>query len=63
MEANNLLIIMADEHNPKVLGCAGHPHVKTPNIDRLAEGGTRFTAAYTNSPICIPARASFTTGR
>ena len=63
METKNLLIVMADEHNPKVLGCAGHPHVKTPNIDRLADSGTRFSAAYTNSPICIPARASFATGR
>jgi choline-sulfatase len=59
----NLLVIMSDEHNPKLLGCAGHPLVATPNLDRLAERGTRFTAAYCNSPVCIPARASFATGR
>ena len=59
----NLLILMTDEHNPKVMGCAGHQVVKTPNLDRLAANGTRFSAAYTNSPICIPARASFATGR
>ena len=63
MKPQNLLYIMSDEHNPKMLGCYGHPLVKTPNLDRLAESGTRFTAAYTNSPICIPARAAFATGR
>ncbi len=63
MDPKNLLVIMADEHNPKVLGCAGHGVVKTPNLDRLAAAGTNFSAAYTNSPICIPARACFATGR
>jgi len=59
----NVLIIMADEHQQKAAGCYGHPFVRTPNIDQLAAGGTRFTNAYTNSPICVPARASFATGR
>ena len=59
----NLLLIMSDEHNPKALGCYGHPLVKTPYIDRLAAAGTRFDSAYTNCPICAPARASFATGR
>jgi len=59
----NVLVLMSDEHNPKFLGCAGHPFVKTPNLDRLAERGTRFTQAYTCSPICVPARAAFATGR
>ena len=63
MEPKNLLFIMSDEHNPKMLGCAGHSHVKTPNLDALAASGTRFTAAYSNSPICIPARAAWATGR
>ncbi len=63
MEPRNLLVIMADEHNPKMLGCAGHPLVQTPNLDALAARGTRFDRAYTNSPICVPARASFATGR
>ena len=62
-EARNLLFVMSDEHNPKMLGCSGHRQVRTPGLDRLAERGTRFAAAYTNSPICIPARASFMTGR
>ena len=60
---SNLLFILSDEHNKKVLGCAGHPMVKTPNLDALAARGTRFTSAYTNCPICVPARASFATGR
>ena len=63
LDPQNLLVIMSDEHNPKMLGCAAHEMVRTPNLDRLAERGTRFTAAYTNSPICIPARAAFATGR
>ncbi|QEZ42894.1 sulfatase-like hydrolase/transferase [Cupriavidus oxalaticus] len=59
----NLLIIMSDEHNPKMLGCAGHPIVETPNLDRLAARGTRFRSAYCTSPVCIPARASFAVGK
>lgn len=54
---------MSDEHNKRVLGCYDHPLVKTPNLDALAARGTRFTAAYTNCPICVPARASFATGQ
>ena len=63
MKPSNVLILMADEHNARVLGCAGHPLVKTPNLDALAARGTRFANAYTNSPICVPARACFATGR
>jgi len=63
METSNLLVIMSDEHNPKVLGCAGHPVVQTPNLDTLAREGTQFTDAYTTSPVCIPARAGFACGK
>ena len=59
----NLLVILSDEHNPKVMGCAGHPFIRTPNLDRLAARGTRFGAAYTPSPICVPARAALATGQ
>jgi choline-sulfatase len=58
----NLLVIMSDEHNRKIAGYAGHPIIGTPALDTLAAGGTRFTAAYTPSPICVPARASLATG-
>ncbi len=63
MDAKNLLLIMADEFTSAHLGCAGHPLVKTPNLDKLAASGTRFRSAYTDSLLCIPARASFATGR
>lgn len=63
MRSDNLLIIMSDQHNAKVLGCHDHPLIRTPNLDRLAERGTRFSNAYTHSPICVPARAAFATGR
>ena len=63
MEPKNLLIIMSDEHNPKVLGCYGNRSVRTPNLDRLATQGTLFTDAYTTSPVCVPARAAFAVGK
>jgi choline-sulfatase len=58
----NLLVIMSDEHSAKYLGCYGHRLVKTPHIDALAARGVRFEVSYTNSPVCIPARAVFATG-
>ena len=63
MRPTNLLFILSDEHNRDCLGCYGHPLVRTPNLDRLAAGGVRFTAAYCNCPICVPSRASLATGR
>jgi choline-sulfatase len=63
MKPKNLLILMSDEHNPKVMGCAGHPLIETPNLDALARAGTRFTSAYTTCPICVPARAAFAVGQ
>lgn len=59
----NVLYIMSDQHQGKASGCYGHEFVKTPNIDRLAARGTRFTTAYTNSAICVPARAAIATGQ
>jgi len=63
MRPANLVVIMSDEHHPRAMGVAGHPLAVTPNLDRLAARGTRFDAAYCNSPICVPSRASFATGR
>ena len=63
MKPANLIIIMSDEHNPKVMGCNGHGIVKTPNIDALAAAGTSFTSAYTTCPVCVPARAAFALGK
>jgi choline-sulfatase len=59
----NTLVVLSDEHQARALGCAGHPFVSTPNLDRLAARGTRFTNAVTPSPICVPARAAFATGQ
>jgi len=58
----NILFLMSDQHSRAALGCHGHPMVLTPNLDALAARGTRFSAASTPSPICVPARAAVATG-
>ncbi len=63
MTPANTLVILSDEHQARAMGCAGHPFVRTPNLDSLAARGTRFTNAVTPSPICVPARAAFATGQ
>lgn len=67
MNYPNLLVIMSDEHQARAMSCATEcarrPVAKTPVLDKLARQGTRFTRAYTPSPICVPARASFATGQ
>ncbi|WP_170574888.1 alkaline phosphatase family protein [Ruegeria atlantica] len=59
----NILFIMADQLRWDYLSCYGHPHLHTPNIDRLAAKGVRFDRAYVQSPVCGPSRASCYTGR
>ena len=59
----NVLLLFSDEHRHDAMGCAGHERVKTPHLDALAENGTRFTQAFTPSPICVPARAALATGQ
>jgi len=63
MSKPNFLIIMSDEHDPRVSQAYGHRFVRTPNIQRLAERGVVFDNGYCNSPLCTPSRASFTTGK
>ncbi len=58
----NFLVIISDEHRKDAMGCAGHPVVKTPNLDALAARGTQFENAYTPSPMCVPARAALAAG-
>lgn len=61
--SRNILFIMCDQLRFDYLGCAGHPTLKTPNIDALAARGVRFDRAYVQSPICGPSRMSIYTGR
>lgn len=59
----NVLYIMADDLGWGDLSCYGRPDYRTPNLDRLASEGTRFTQAYSASPVCTPTRCAFVTGR
>ncbi|MFZ2657278.1 MAG: sulfatase-like hydrolase/transferase [Victivallales bacterium] len=59
----NVLFIISDQHNAKVMGHKGHPDVKTPNLDRLAADGVRFDNAVCQNPICTPSRVSFLSGQ
>jgi arylsulfatase A-like enzyme len=61
--AKNVLFIMCDQLRWDYLSCTGHPHLATPNIDKLAERGMLFDRTYVQSPICGPSRMSFYTGR
>jgi choline-sulfatase len=54
---------MSDQHARHITGCYGNDVIRTPNIDSIASNGARFESAYTPSPICVPARACFATGR
>ncbi len=59
----NILFIMYDQLRYDYLSCAGHPHLHTPNFDKVAASGVRFTNAYVQSPICGASRMCFYTGR
>lgn len=59
----NVLVFRSDEHNPMVSSLYGHPMVRTPNMERLARMGTVFSAAYCPSPLCMPARSGYLSGR
>lgn len=63
MSKPNILVIMSDEHDPAVTGCYGDPVIQTPHLDKLAANGVTFDACYTTSPLCVPARLSFTAGK
>jgi len=59
----NILMVLADQHNATQLGCAGHAQALTPNFDRLAANGVRFTRAYAQNTICTPSRVSILSGQ
>lgn len=58
----NIIFIFSDQHRGDTLGAAGNTAVITPNLDRIAAEGVHFTRCSTNSPLCMPARASMMTG-
>ncbi|MFU8780978.1 MAG: sulfatase [Kiritimatiellia bacterium] len=58
----NVVVFCVDEQRGDHLGCMGHPHVQTPNLDRLAAEGTLFRNCFSSSPVCMPARATMLTG-
>src|SRR4051812_40470343 len=59
----NVLIIYTDDQGYIDLGVYGAKDLTTPNMDKLAHAGTRFTQFYASSPVCSPSRASLLTGR
>ena len=59
----NILFIYSDQHSGRVMGCAGHRQVYTPNLDRLARSGVHFQNCYCASPLCVPGRAALACGR
>ena len=58
----NVLLVTTDHWPAALLGCAGHPAIQTPTLDALAASGIRFTNAYSECPVCIPARRTLMTG-
>lgn len=61
-ERPNILFLMSDQHRGDCMGCDGNRAIKTPNMDRIASEGIRFTSAYSCTPSCTPARAALLTG-
>lgn len=59
----NVLVLMCDQLRYDALECCGNPHVRTPNLNRLAAKSIRFENAFTQSPACSPARHSLATGK
>ncbi len=58
----NVLLIMTDQHRHDLMTCAGESIVPTPNIDRIARRGVRFTNAYSSYPVCVASRMAMLTG-
>lgn len=59
----NIIFILSDQHNARVIGAAGDEHVQTPTLDDLYATGTSFNKCYCNGPLCVPSRSSMLTGQ
>jgi len=59
----NILLVMYDQLRFDCLSCAGHSYLETPNFDRVAARGVRFSNTFVQSPVCGASRMSFYTGR
>ena len=59
----NVLAVIVDQMRGDHMGCAGNPVIRTPNLDRLAASGARFSRAYCNNPLCMPSRSTLFTGQ
>ena len=59
----NVVIFLADDLGWGDLGCHGHPRIKTPNLDRFATQGLRYTQCYSGGAVCSPSRSAILTGR
>lgn len=62
-EKPNLVVMMTDDQRFDFLSCAGHPFIKTPNMDRIAKEGVRFTNMFVTNSLCAPSRATLMTGQ
>src|SRR6476661_10883537 len=59
----NIVVMMTDDQRFDYLSCAGHPFLKTPNMDRIAKDGARFTNMFVTNALCAPSRATLMTGQ
>jgi len=58
----NILLLFSDDHQSDLINALGNPYIKTPNLDKLIQEGTTFTQTFTETPTCVPSRASLLTG-
>ena len=59
----NIVVVLCDDLGYGDIECYGHPHIKTPHLNKMAKEGIRFTDFYSAAPVCSPARVGLLTGR
>ncbi len=62
-ERPNVIVMMTDDQRHDFMSCAGHPFIKTPNLDRIAKDGYRYTNTFVTNALCAPSRATLMTGQ